>query len=216
MKFRLILDRARPAAENMAIDEALMQAQKKPESVPTLRFYAWERPSVTIGYFQDIEAVQKRFKNIPVVKRPTGGGLVLHGNDLTFSLSIKTPNSFLPGDVKASYLKINEVLIDGLRELFPGLDFADCKSLPKAGQKGERICFEQPCCYDLMLDGKKVAGSSQRRQAGTLLHQSTLFLKGEREALIRNIIEAFERKWGIEFYEGLESPRARALANSFF
>lgn len=203
--FRLILDPPRSAAMNMAVDEFLMGSQERPESEPVLRFYSWERPSITIGYFQDAESIEKKWRcrerNIPLVRRPTGGGLVQHGNDLTFSLALKCPSVFLPGDVKSSYLNINGVLIEGLKEIFKPLDFADCKTLTRPRGQGELICFESPSCYDLMLDGKKVGGSSQRRRSGAMLHQAALFLSADREAMIQKIVGAFGRQWGIKFNE---------------
>ena len=174
----------------MAVDEWLLGSQQEPSAEQILRIYFWDRPSYSIGYFQKVTQ-----HPIPAVRRITGGGLVRHGNDMTFSLALKSPNCFLPNDAKSSYLKINEVLLAAFKPLFPKLDFADCKTLPSGRGSKDRICFDSPSCYDLMLDGKKVVGSSQRRQNGAMLHQSSVFLPGERSVLISALCRAFREKW---------------------
>lgn len=189
----------------MAVDEVLMEAQKISSAIPTIRFYSWLTPAYSVGYFQDVGEIAERHrcaqKGVPVVKRITGGGMVCHGEDLTFSLTLKTPTGFFSTEVKESYLKINEALRTGLMEIFPALDYASCKEVPSGRGSGERVCFESPSCYDLLLGKKKVAGSSQRRKHGTLLHQGSLFLKLEREKLIGCILRGFEKKWGIAFHK---------------
>ena len=203
--FRLIIDPPRSAARNMAVDEMLLLSRSE-KGVPVLRFYEWSEPSVTAGYFQDLRRVAGKFnaekKIIPVVKRLSGGGAVLHGEDLTFSLSIAVSNPFFPTDVKSSYLKINEALRVGLKNDLPKLDYADCKTVaPKKKQSDDRVCFDSPACYDLLLSGKKVLGSSQRRIGKTLLHQSSVFLKLKKELLRRRIAEGFEKVWKVNFKE---------------
>lgn len=203
---RLILDPPRRAALNMAIDEILMESRQAPDAPPVLRFYFWSEPAYSIGYFQSVEAVARRFgcakKKIGVVRRLAGGGTVLHGEDLTFSLTLKNPNLFFSGDVKTSYLKINEAVRIGLKDAYPELDYADCRTVPP-GRPGarERVCFEAPSCYDLLLEGKKILGASQRRAGGAILHQSTIFLKEDPERLIEKIRRGFEKNWGVEFQE---------------
>ena len=180
--FRLILDPPRSAALNMALDEFLMRSQGSSEAPPVLRFYSWAEPAYSAGYFQNVDEIVKRFqcekKHIPVVRRLTGGGLVRHGDDITFSLSVKGDSPFFAGAVKDSYLKVNEALRRGMKPLYAQIDYADCKSIPSAKGEKERICFESPSCYDLLLGGKKIVGASQRRKDGAILHQSSIFLKG--------------------------------------
>ncbi len=188
----------------MAVDEMLMEAQAAaPDPVPTLRFYAWSSPCYTLGYFQDVAAVAAgRAGGLPVVRRLTGGGLVRHDKDLTFALVLPHPNAFLPADVKGSYLRVNSALLRGLKPFYPELDFADCKTVPSGRGSGERVCFEAPACYDLLLGGRrKVVGASQRRRGGALLHQSAVFLDGSHEELARRIAEGFRREWGVTFEE---------------
>lgn len=213
MKFRLIVDGARPAAFNMAVDEMLMSRGEA-----ALRFYRWSGPAVTVGYFEDVLRVASRpgrkEKNAPVIRRITGGGAVLHGEDLTFSLILRLPALFFASDVKSSYLKINEAVRVGLAAEFPRMDYADCKTAAsQSSRQKERVCFDAPSCYDLLLDGKKVLGGSQRRAKSVLLHQSTLFLPLDHGKLAERIREGFERVWGVSFRrEPLAAPElARAL-----
>lgn len=199
------MDEARPATLNMAIDEWLLQAQHAVDATPTFRFYSWDRPSVSVGYFQKIEVAAQKFnaekKNLPVVRRLSGGGSVEHGKDLTFSLTLKTQNPFFPTDVKTSYLRINEAIRTGLKMLYSKLDYADCRTAGanRKRQSDERVCFEAPACYDLLLDGQKVLGASQRRVGNGLLHQSSLFLNGDRQYLTKAILRGFESLWGVKF-----------------
>lgn len=203
--FRLILDPPRSATLNMAIDELLMAQGANGGNLPTLRIYGWQKPSYSVGYFQDVAETAKKVNahriQASVVRRLTGGGLVFHDRDLTLSLVTRYPNRFFSNDTKTSYLKINEALGAGLRKLYPALDFADCKSLPRPHAGRPEICFESPACYDLMLQGRKVVGASQRRSRGVLLHQSTVFLPGGRPVLTGKILEGFREKWKVEFSE---------------
>ncbi len=201
--FRLILDIPRPAALNMAIDEVLMESQDEPNADPILRIYSWERPAYSIGYFQSVGAVASRFgcgqKKLEVVRRPTGGGLVFHGQDMTFSLSLKNPNPFLPAEAKASYLKVNEVLLKAFKTFYPSMDFMDCKFVPSGRSTLDTVCFETPTCYDLVWNGKKRVGSSQRRKAESFLHQSSVFLDKPSSELVPALLKAFQESWAIEF-----------------
>ena len=202
-KFRLIIDGEQGAAFNMAADEFLMEAMTQNTSRPTLRFYSWSEPSISIGYFQNVDEVARRFhsaeKKITVIRRLSGGGLVCHGKDLTFSLAIQSPNHFLPSAARESYLAVHELLRHALLPMYSGLDYARCADTLSPRGKANRVCFEEPSCHDLLLDGQKVIVASQRRKGAVLLHQSAIFLPGERKTLIDRIVREFQRKWGIEF-----------------
>lgn len=202
MKMRLVRDAARGAASNMAVDEVLLRAQSR-GGLPALRVYSWSSPACSIGYFQDTKKVAAKLgaakKGMTVVRRITGGGLVLHGTDVTLSLAL--PDAWLPGDVKSSYLKVNEALRAGFRQMWPALDYADCKTVPSGRGQGDRICFEAPACYDLLLGGRKVVGASQRRVDGAALHQSAIFLPADPQTVVRKIVEGFEKSWGAVFEE---------------
>lgn len=204
----------------MAVDEILMDAQRLPAGrrartgvLPCLRFYSWERPAVTCGYFQSVADVSKKFKDREVVRRLTGGGLVTHGEDLTFSLTLADAHPFFNGNVKDSYLKVSEALRIGLKPHYPGLDYADCRNALSPRGRGERICFDQPACYDLLLGKAKVAGSSQRHTDGAVLYQSSVFLPGGHDEVARRILEGFRKSWKAEFEErGLAEAELKKAA----
>ncbi len=201
LKVRLILDEAHSATFNMAADEVLMESQRNFQTIPVLRMYFWSVPSISIGYFQNVQEVARRLGGKGsggIVRRITGGGLVGHGDDLTFSLILKNNNPFLPTDVKMSYLKVSEALRLGLKDLYPELDYADCKTAPSGRGGGERVCFEQLSCYDLLIGKKKVVGASQRRKDGVILHQSTVFLRDAKEILTEKILKGFRNLWKID------------------
>ncbi len=205
MKFRLILDLARPAALNMAIDEMLMESQSLPGAMPALRFYSWANPAYSIGYFQSVGKITERFRSaktgVSVVRRITGGGLVFHGQDITFSIAAKQSNPFFSGGAKDSYLQVNEAARSGLQPFYPKIDYADCKTVPSGRANEERVCFEAPVCHDLLLDGKKIVGASQRRKNDVVLYQSSIFLNGDKNNLLRHLINGFKEKWKIDLVE---------------
>ena len=204
-KIRLLLHGAQSAARNMATDEALLQTARganDPDAI-VLRIYQWEEPAYSIGYFQKIETLKKfaasRGENFPIVRRMTGGGAVRHGQDLTFSLCARMPNPLIPSDVRESYLKINDALRAGFLTLEPALDFADCRSIP-SGRAGVRaLCFEAPSCFDLLLNGRKIVGASQRRVGGAVLYQSSILLNRDPRSMIEAMLNGFQKKWAVEF-----------------
>ena len=182
-----------------------MESQSSPVAAPTLRFYSWVSPAYSIGYFQNISEIAKRYQSgqtgFPIVRRMTGGGLVFHGRDITFSIVVKGNHPFFSGGAKDSYLKVNEAVRVGLKPLYPKMDYADCKSIPSGRGTGNRVCFEAPSCYDLLLGGKKIVGASQRRKNNTILYQSSIFLNGDKKNLHNHILEGFKRNWKIDFFE---------------
>ncbi len=203
----------------MAADEMLMEGQRLETSVPTLRIYFWKEPAISIGYFQDVTRTARRFPSKKIgggiVRRITGGGLVQHGDDLTFSLTLKDNDPLLPGDVKLSYMRVNEALRAGLKEEYRQMEYADCVTASSARGDNELVCFEKPSRYDLLVDGKKVVGASQRRKDGAILHQSTVYLKEPRPFLTEKIIDGFRDLWGAEFeerhFDNAEMARIRVI-----
>lgn len=176
-KWRLLETGNSPAAMNMAIDEALMLRQKE-DALPTLRFYGWTHPSFSFGYFQKIAEevdVQKcRERGIGLVRRPTGGGTVIHGWDLTYTVAVPLDNPLVPKNTLESYRIIHECIIEGLQQLsIKAEHFSENTSVNK---KLQNICLTNPTKYDVLIDNKKVAGAAQRRKRGVLLHQGYIAL----------------------------------------
>ena len=120
----------------------------------------------------------------------------------------------MPLNIKESYLKVTEALRLGLKDFYPDLDYAPCKDLKATHERQKsRICFEEPSCYDLLWNGKKVMGASQRRIGSAVLHQATVFLKEDGKSLAKKIIAGFEKSWKVSFEERglMENEKREAL-----
>ncbi len=149
----------------MAIDEALLESA----TIPAIRFYGWARPAVSFGYFGEVEEVERVSEDREIVRRWTGGGIVLHGNDLTYSIVIPATDRYiirLPLDLYSDvHTTLRTVLIEN------GLDAVLATS---ASQKISDACFANPVRADVMIDGEKIAGAAQRRTRRGLLQQGSI------------------------------------------
>lgn len=162
----LILDpEPHPAALNMAVDEILLQHLKE----PLLRVYRWLRPSVSFGYFEKYEPVRALHPDRDPVRRWTGGGVVPHGEDLTYSLLVPTGSTFLQLKTADSYCAIHERIAGAMNRAGTVVSMADA-----AADKISQACFENPTRYDILLQGRKIAGAAQRRTKFGLLHQGSI------------------------------------------
>lgn len=178
------------AAFNMALDEALLNWQSKGEIPPVIRFYGWDPATLSIGYFQkaekeiDLEAVKNL--GLGFVRRPTGGRGVLHEHELTYSVIVSETHSKMPQTVTEAYRVISEGILKGFHQL--GLDayFA----VPKTVEEREAlksphsaVCFDAPSWYELVVEGRKVAGSAQTRQKGVILQHGSILLDLDEDKL---------------------------------
>ncbi|MBW2988754.1 lipoate--protein ligase family protein [Candidatus Woesearchaeota archaeon] len=168
MRFRLIDTGYNTPSMNMAIDEALLSSK-----LPVLRFYRWSPPGLSIGHFQpissfDLEALKKN--NISMVRRMTGGNAVLHDDELTYSFI--TEESRMPKGIVESYREISRALLHGLKAL--GLDAVMNEDVEK-GEKSQ-VCFNDPSWYEILVDGKKIVGSAQKRVGGKLLQHGAVLI----------------------------------------
>ncbi|MBE4910472.1 lipoate--protein ligase family protein [Bacillus luteolus] len=175
---------------NMALDEALLDWHSEHKIPPTIRFYGWNPPTLSIGYFQkvdkeiDFDAVKKY--GLGFVRRPTGGRGVLHDQELTYSVIVSEDHPEMPHTVTEAYRVISEGVLQGFRLL--GLDayFAVPKTdEEKAGLKDPRsaVCFDAPSWYELVVEGRKVAGSAQTRQKGVILQHGSILLDIDEDKL---------------------------------
>lgn len=158
-------DEPHGAALNMAIDEVLLRLVEK----PVLRVYRWARPALSFGYFVKLAEVEPLAARRELVRRWTGGGVVPHGDDFTFSLIV--PREHPVGRLSApeSYREIHAVVAAALGGA--ELAVADAPETSNA-------CFENPRQSDVLMSGTKVAGGAQRRSAKGLLHQGSLRVPG--------------------------------------
>lgn len=152
------------AAMNMAVDEALLRTATE----PILRFYGWRQPSLSFGYFGRFSDVAAEARERELVRRWTGGGIVLHGLDLTYSIVLpRRRTSELP-----STRKIYNDIHGAIREAL----FAD-KDVVLASENAPKIsdtCFANVVTADVMVRGRKIAGAAQRRTRAGLLHQGSI------------------------------------------
>ncbi len=159
-------DRARAgAALNMAIDEALFEHA----TIPILRFYGWRSPALSFGYFGKFADVATEMGRRDVVRRWTGGGIVPHGEDLTYSLvtpAVDPASSLGPTTI---YAALHRAICDALRE-----EGSKAELAARASPKISEACFANPVRDDVMLSGRKVAGAAQRRTRAGFLHQGSI------------------------------------------
>jgi lipoyl(octanoyl) transferase len=170
-------------AYNMAMDEAITVAHSEGRVPPTLRFYGWNPPTLSIGYFQkatevDLEAVERQ--GIGFVRRPTGGRAVLHDQELTYSIIVAENYPGMPSGVTEAYRVLSDGLLRGFIKL--GLD-AQMVQLENNGEKRavdgvtSAACFDAPSWYELVVEGRKVAGSAQMRHKGAVLQHGSVLLE---------------------------------------
>ncbi len=182
---------------NMAADEALLQ-EAPARKTPLLRCYAWSRPAVSIGYVQTLEAAPAGYA---AVRRPTGGGVVYHDYDFTFSVTFPMGHWLTGLDRMASYNWLNRSLQRALESLgFPAQ--LSAQEIPHQVDRARMVCFTNPTRYDLLLEGRKIAGSAQRRTADGLLHQASLHwgrpLPVERPALTEALRQGLREVMEVE------------------
>ena len=156
----------------MAWDESLFRsALEDPAFAPTLRIYGFHRPAITYGYSQ---AVSKHWLEDPFyesAKRITGGGLVFHGKDMTYSIVAGKHAREVFSSLSASYRAFHEIVQLAFAKIEVAVDFLEEKR-PAADAKN--LCFLAPVKHDLLYQGKKVAGAAQKRSGGFFLHQGSV------------------------------------------
>lgn len=173
-------DDFRSAAMNMAIDEALLESAK----VSSIRFYRWISPALSFGYFGKFADVASYATQCDLVRRWTGGGIVFHGEDLTYSIVIPASDPVFSGWPMSICERIHGALRDALVALgqcaavAEGSDhnrnISDGTAIGAHSYNGE--CFANPVRADVMVTGRKVAGAAQRRTRAGLLHQGSIQL----------------------------------------
>ena len=170
-----------PGAWNMAVDCAVAEAVGRGQQLPTLRLYGWQPFCLSLGYGQRIaeaDMAALKGRGWDMVRRPSGGKAILHGDELTYSLSLPLSHELARGDVVTSYRRISAGLAAGLEIL--GLS---ARAEPKdahgnAAQTGP-VCFVVPSHYEIEVGGRKLIGSAQVRRSGAMMQHGTLPLHGD-------------------------------------
>jgi lipoate-protein ligase A len=150
---------------NMAVDEALLADA----TAPILRFYRWRQPSLSFGYFGLYAEVASQASGREIVRRWTGGGIVPHGDDLTYSVIIPKANPVFA----RSSLEIYAALHDGIRRALE-TNHIRATLVDQAAPKSSEHCFANAVRADVISGGRKIAGAAHRRSRAGLLHQGSI------------------------------------------
>ena len=159
---------ARSAAENMAVDDVLLHSVAKWRQ-PVLRFYSWSERAASFGYFQKYKDVEKTTVLRPLVRRPTGGGLVPHDADWTYSVSFSPGTEWYGLKAVESYERVHAWIRDAFAKIGVGAELAEAQASMPGGQ-----CFAGAEQFDVMLNNHKIAGAAQRRTKHGLLIQGSI------------------------------------------
>jgi lipoyl(octanoyl) transferase len=168
----------RSAAINMAMDEALLETAQ----APSIRFYRWGSPALSFGYFGRFADVAAYAGERDLVRRWTGGGIVFHGEDLTYSIVIPATDPLFRESSQSIYAEVHRALRDVLvvggenAQLASEAAVSDRRGPTDSAIRDRRYseCFANPVNADLMFNGRKIAGAAQRRTRRGLLHQGSI------------------------------------------
>ncbi|RYD20749.1 MAG: hypothetical protein EOP88_13865 [Verrucomicrobiaceae bacterium] len=204
-KLQLWIDpEPRPGPEAMAVDEWLLESA----TLPVLRAYRWAGDWASLGYFGALDAARAAFPGVPLVRRWTGGGLVDHRADWTYTLAIPQAESLarLRGD--HSYRRIHEILAQVLDQ-----EGTRASLSHGADETGDARCFSNPVTHDILgLEGAKLAGAGQRRSRQGLLHQGSVALACHDDAAFRRRAEALANGLSSEWESIALAPPAADLS----
>ncbi|QDT90656.1 Octanoyltransferase LipM [Gimesia algae] len=198
----------------MAIDEALLESAANQEWC-TLRWYQWNQPTISLGYFQKNEAKEsvENWKDLPRVRRLSGGGAILHHHELTYAFALPGchPLAKSPPEL---YVAIHQPIIDvlaahGLQVQFRGVSFRS--------ETEPFLCFGRGDERDLVYQGQKILGSAQRRRRGAIVQHGSLLLLTSEHATdfsgLLNLTEQVER-YQTEFLAALTEDFSHAISQA--
>lgn len=197
----------RSGPRNMAIDQWLLERER----APLLRVYEWEGAWGSLGYFGSLQEAHVALPGVPLVRRSTGGGIVDHRCDRTYTLIVPRFEGLAVAPGGESYRRIHQALAEAMRE--EGADVT-LVAIEEAGESG--VCFERPVQWDLVdSSGRKLAGAGQRRTRDGLLHQGSV--QGANESALERFagmmagsLEAVRREPSEEELAAIESRFASA------
>jgi lipoate-protein ligase A len=199
--WRLLTDGPGPAAWNMAVDEALFRLA----AAPVLRVYEWEAPAVSLGYFQ---AAALAPAGRPFVRRYTGGGLVDHARDVTYTVAAPRGHALGQLSTGESYSLLHRAVAEALNEIGIAAELS-----PSCEDEND-ACFARAVKFDVLHAGRKVAGAAQRRTRTGLLQQGSILLPDPAaNAALRAVLPAaFGKVLGFTPQAGTLDAAERALA----
>ena len=226
MPARVIFDSPGGGAWNMAVDQALLMSAEQ-DGIVTLRLYAWDQPTLSLGYFQKYDDRQLHAASVacPVVRRRSGGGAILHDQELTYSLSSPSSHRWSK-ETSELYDLVHRVVVellaeDGIKsQLFKdatGLQSEVGGDLEVVIDPTAFLCFQRRSDGDLVSGKVKVLGSAQRRLKHSLLqHGSLLFQKSKFAPELPGLMElSGKRMQLVDFSQRLSEALGRALGFEF-
>lgn len=186
--FRLLVTEPLDGALNMALDEALLLGRLANAAPPTLRFFAWRPPTISLGYGQPldsrIDTAAASALGIGLVRRPTGGSAILHEGpdlELTYSVAARAGDFDGASDLLETYRWIGAALAAGIRRLGAPVEMVPVQ--PSDPTAMPTFCFARTGSYELEIAGLKVVGSAQRRQGAGFLQHGAVMLGAAPERL---------------------------------
>jgi lipoate-protein ligase A len=167
-------------ATNMAIDEALWRGRHAGTSPPTLRLFAWDPPTVSVGYGQPldrhVDAAACRRLGVGLVRRPTGGSAIYHDGperELTYCVTATADDLGVSGDLLETYRWIARALVRGLNALGAG---AEMLPTGRGLARDPAFCFARTGAFEIEVAGRKLVGSAQRRLGRAFLQHGAVLL----------------------------------------
>jgi len=211
MRCRYLVIDSKSIYYNMALDEALLiNADRNPLSI---RLYRWKTPVYTIGYFQKVDELKKSGmikEGIPYIRRITGGGLVKHGDDITYTISCCRAEKCLGKTSREIYRAVNTVFAG----VFKKMNVAAVLAGVNGSFLGRsRNCFEERSAFDLISASGKIGGSAQRRKGDKFIQQGSL-LEGsiDGDLFVEECLKEFCRYFGWDIREACLSRKETELA----
>ena len=174
----LLTDTPGTGCWNMAVDEWLLQTAVR-RNLPVLRFYRWTKPTLSLGYFQHHADRAQHASSLrcPLVRRASGGGAIVHDQELTYSLTIPVTDRFSSA-ASEYYYDLHRLLINTLRE------WSITAKLVGSSRRDNSafLCFQRRSPGDVLVEDTKIAGSAQRRSAGSILQHGSVLLTTSKAA----------------------------------
>lgn len=199
MRWNVLESKKDRAQDNMEKDKLLLEKLKIiPECF--LHFYDWVSPSVTYGHFllpeEHVSLSKLECLGISLAKRPTGGGLLFHGKDFTFSVLISSQHPFYSLNTLENYAFINKRIQKALQRSCLKSEFLLHQHV-NIEDPYKKYCMASPTIYDILVDNKKVCGGAQRRKNYGFLHQASISLSVPNEEELSCLLDkevAFKMK----------------------
>lgn len=202
------------AEENMALDETLFTSVKEGKRHAVFRVYGWDKPSITIGYFQKSETLNMERCSeyqVPVIRRMTGGRAVYHHHEITYSLFLKGEEHFLM-QKKKLFSKLSEIILEGLA----GIGLEGSISIKTLGEAKNPNCFKTTSVCEIVSPrGDKLVGSALLVQRDSIMRQGSIPLSDSYKRLTFFIKSASENKSDQLIDSNINSKKDHKLIERF-